>query len=55
MTEETDRGRVGWFELFYDLVIVVSDGAVLVCPKTRAQDVKNVVEALKTMGRQDLT
>ncbi len=37
-----------------DLVVVVSGGAVLVCPKSRAQDVKAIVEALKAQGRTDL-
>jgi mannose-1-phosphate guanylyltransferase len=37
-----------------DLVVVVSKGAVLVCPKSRAQDVKKVVEELKARGRTDL-
>jgi len=34
-----------------DLVIVVSDGAVLVARRDQAQDVKAVVEALKASGR----
>jgi len=38
-----------------DLVLVISKGAVLVCPKNRAQDVKRVVEELKSRGRLDLT
>lgn len=37
-----------------DLVVVVSKGAVLVCPKSRAQDVKKIVEELKARGRNDL-
>ncbi|MBU2085621.1 MAG: mannose-1-phosphate guanyltransferase [Alphaproteobacteria bacterium] len=37
-----------------DLVIAVHDGAVLVMPKSRAQDVKLVIEALKARGRSDL-
>ena len=37
-----------------DLIVVVSDGAVLVAPRDRAQDVKMVVEALKASGREDL-
>jgi mannose-1-phosphate guanylyltransferase len=37
-----------------DLVVVVSKGAVLVCPKSRAQDVKKIVEELKAQGRSDL-
>ncbi len=38
-----------------DLVIVVSKGAVLVCPKNRAQEVKKVVEELKSRGRSEMT
>ncbi len=37
-----------------DLVIAAHDGAVLVMPKSRAQDVKLVIEALKKRGRTDL-
>jgi mannose-1-phosphate guanylyltransferase len=37
-----------------DLVVVVSDGAVLVAPRDRAQDVKAVVDALKAQGRSEL-
>jgi mannose-1-phosphate guanylyltransferase/mannose-6-phosphate isomerase len=37
-----------------DLVIVSSGGAILVCPKSRAQDVKTIVEKLKDRGRNDL-
>lgn len=37
-----------------DLVIVSSGGAILVCPKSRAQDVKLMVELLKAEGRSDL-
>lgn len=37
-----------------DLVIVSSGGAILVCPKDRAQDVKFIVEELKKQGRTDL-
>lgn len=37
-----------------DLIVVVSKGAVLVCPKDRAQDVKKIVEELKNRGRHDL-
>lgn len=38
----------------HDLVIVASKGAILVCPRDRAQEVKKVVDALKAKGRQDL-
>ena len=37
-----------------DLVVVETDDAVLVVPRERAQDVKLVVEALKSAGRKDL-
>ena len=37
-----------------DLVVVHAKGAILVCPKDRAQDVKLVVERLKETGRKDL-
>lgn len=37
-----------------DLVVVAAHGAVLVCPKARAQDVKLIVERLKSLGRQEL-
>lgn len=38
-----------------DLVVVSAGGAVLVCPKDRAQDVKLIVEKLKAQGRSSLT
>ncbi len=38
-----------------DIVVVCSEGAILVCPKDRAQDVKKIVEQLKAQGRADLT
>ena len=34
-----------------DLVVVDTEDALLVCPKSRAQDVKKVVEMLKQMGK----
>jgi mannose-1-phosphate guanylyltransferase len=37
-----------------NLVIVQTADAVLVCPKDRAQDVKRIVEKLKTKGREEL-
>ena len=37
-----------------DLVVVASGGAVLVCPKSRAQDVKEIVNWLTTNGRREL-
>ncbi|MBC7661497.1 MAG: mannose-1-phosphate guanylyltransferase [Chitinophagaceae bacterium] len=37
-----------------DMIIVCSEGSILVCPKERAQDVKYIVEELKKRGRTDL-
>ena len=37
-----------------DLIVVVKNGAVLVCRKGRSQLVKEVVEALKEKDREDL-
>jgi mannose-1-phosphate guanylyltransferase/mannose-6-phosphate isomerase len=37
-----------------DLVIVATGDAVLVAPKSRAQDVKRIIEELKARGRDDL-
>ncbi len=37
-----------------EMVVVSAKGGVLVCPKSRAQDVKHIVEALKKQGRLDL-
>lgn len=37
-----------------DHVIVHSNGAILVCPKEKAQDVKLIVDWLKERGRKDL-
>ena len=37
-----------------DLIIVATGDAVLVVPKSRAQDVKKIVEDLKARGREDL-
>jgi mannose-1-phosphate guanylyltransferase len=36
-----------------NLIIIQTDDALLVCHKDRAQDVKKIVEQLKTQGRQD--
>jgi mannose-1-phosphate guanylyltransferase len=38
-----------------DLVVVAAHGAVLVCSKDKAQDVKKVVEWLTAQGRKELT
>lgn len=37
-----------------DVVVVHAKGAILVCPKNRAQDVKSIVDLLKDRGRADL-
>lgn len=37
-----------------DLIIIATGDAVLVAPKSRAQDVKRIVEELKARGREDL-
>ncbi len=37
-----------------DLIIVETHDAVLVCPRERAQDVKQIVDRLQAEGRQDL-
>ncbi len=38
-----------------DMVVVHAKGAILVCPKARAQDVKLIVDQLKATGRVSLT
>ena len=38
-----------------DVVVVHAKGAILVCPKDRAQDVKYIVDKLKETGRSNLT
>lgn len=37
-----------------DLVVVETPDAVMVCPKSRAQDVKKIVDALKEKGRTEV-
>jgi len=37
-----------------DVIVVTTDDAVLVCPKSRAQDVKRIVEELRARGSQAL-
>lgn len=37
-----------------DMVVIDSDDAVLVCPRSKVQDVKKVVDYLKTQGRLQL-
>jgi len=34
-----------------DMIVVESAGAILICPKSRAQDVKKIVEALRRSGK----
>ena len=36
-----------------DLVVVYSDGALLVCPRERSQDVKTLVEALGKANEEE--
>ena len=37
-----------------DLIVVETEDAILICPKARAQDVKEIVEALKRQNRSEL-
>ena len=37
-----------------DLIVVETEDALLICPKDRAQDVKKMVELLRSRGREDL-
>ena len=37
-----------------DLVVVDTDDALIICPKSRSQDVKKVVEELKQRGKKYL-
>ena len=37
-----------------DLIVVATGDAVLVAPKSRAQDVKKIIDDLKARGREDL-
>jgi mannose-1-phosphate guanylyltransferase len=53
-TVDTDGAFVATIGL-KDMVVVSAKGAVLVCPKDRAQDVKKIVEYLKSNNRNDLT
>lgn len=50
---KTDGPFVGAIGLS-DLIIVATKDAVLVAPKSRAQDVKAIVDELKRRGREDL-
>ena len=38
-----------------DVILVVTDDAVLACPRDRAQDVKRMVEQLRAAGRKEAT
>lgn len=53
-TIETDGPLIATIGL-KDMVVVHSKGAILVCPKDRAQDVKYIVDKLKESGRSQLT
>lgn len=53
-TVETDGPLIATIGL-KDVVVVHAKGAILVCPKDRAQDVKFIVDRLKESGRTDLT
>ncbi len=37
-----------------DMIIVDTEDALLICPKSRAQDVKKIVDELRNQGREDL-
>lgn len=37
-----------------DIIVIDTPDATLICPKSRSQDVKKIVEELKTRGRHDL-
>jgi mannose-1-phosphate guanylyltransferase len=37
-----------------DLVVVETEDALLICPRTRSQDVRTIVDALRDAGREDL-
>ena len=52
VTVDTDGDLVACIGL-KDLVVVKAKGAVLVCPTSRAQEVKNVVESLKQSSRTE--
>lgn len=52
ITVDTDGPLIACVGL-KDLVVVASGGAILVCPKERAQDVRKVVEKLKETSRND--
>lgn len=53
-TEKAPAGRVIALVGVEDLVVVETNDALLVVPRSRAQDVKDVVAALKTRGQQQL-
>ena len=52
-TVDTDGALVACIGL-QDMVVVNSEGAILVCPKNRAQEVKDIVEELRRQGRHSL-
>jgi mannose-1-phosphate guanylyltransferase len=47
-----DGGLIGAIGL-EEMIVVFSGGAVLVCPKERAQDVRSLVERLKELGEEE--
>ncbi len=51
----TNSGRLVALVGLDDVVVVETDDALLVASRERAQDVKQIVEALKSEGRTDLT
>lgn len=53
-TDATTRRRTIALVGVQDLVVVETDDGLLVVPRTRAQDVRLAVEALRTAGRSDL-
>jgi len=47
-------GRVVATIAVEDLVVVDTDDVLLICPKSRAQDVRKVIDKLQALGRHDL-
>jgi hypothetical protein len=35
----------------HDMVVIETDDAILICPKARSQDVKEIVARLKALGK----
>ncbi len=55
LREKSDKKRVIGLVGVHDLVVVETDDALLVVPRDRSQDVKEIVAALKARGDADLT